>query len=226
MTVRTVGKDAEAQLVSRLNAYIGNGAPARVVAAECGVNWGLFNHMTGGTSKKAMTDLTHRKLAAWLDSHDEYMPDDYRRCGKCGEVKPLSEFHKDKSRAKGHGYRCADCVKEYQREHASQKRREAKMANNNTEAAITAEIVRKVKAEDKADVPPAMLAPYFGITPKQLEAVRDSEWDSLLVQVKKPEPAVSVQSAVEALRDEIAEMHTKLNVMMAELGCDGKQVSK
>lgn len=64
-----------------------------------------------------------------------------------------------------------------------------------------------------------MLAPYFGITPKQLEAIRKGEWDSLLYKKEPPKPAVDVKNAVEALCMEIADMHSALNRLMAEIGC-------
>jgi|BioPla2DNA2_1021312.scaffolds.fasta_scaffold46761_2 hypothetical protein len=34
-----------------------------------------------------------------------------KRCPKCGEVKPLCEFHKDKYKKDGHKSRCADCCR-------------------------------------------------------------------------------------------------------------------
>lgn len=33
-----------------------------------------------------------------------------KKCSKCGELKPLSEFQKDKSRKDGYCYRCKECV--------------------------------------------------------------------------------------------------------------------
>lgn len=217
-----IGAKREKELVKLVNAYVDNGAPAKVIAAECGVNWGLFQRYLDGTSNKRMLELTAKKLAAWLDAHDEYMPKDMKRCTKCGKVKPLTEYYKDKTKASGYESKCSECAKEYQRDH----KRRRQMANNNTEKAMTAEIVRKVKAEDNPDMPPAMLAPYFGITPKQLEAVRKGEWDSLLYTKEPPKPAVDVKNAVEALRVEIADMHSALNRLMAEMGCEMRGASE
>lgn len=32
-----------------------------------------------------------------------------RRCSDCKETKPLAEFHRDRSKPLGHGYRCKPC---------------------------------------------------------------------------------------------------------------------
>ena len=218
-----IGQKQEREIMKRVTAYVGNGAPAKVIAAECGVNWGLFQHYMSGNSDRRMLELTAKKLTSWLDAHDEYMPDDYRRCTKCGAVKPVAEFYKDSNKASGHRAYCAECARKYQRryqmERTKRKKEEMRMANNNTEVAMTAEIVKKIKDEDKSDVNAAMLAPYFGITPKQLEAVRRGEWDSLLYRKEPPKPATDVKNAVEMLRVEIADMHTALNRLLVEMGC-------
>lgn len=39
-----------------------------------------------------------------------------KRCSKCGKVKPLEEFYKDKSGDDGHQYKCSDCAIEYSKE--------------------------------------------------------------------------------------------------------------
>jgi hypothetical protein len=36
-----------------------------------------------------------------------------KKCGECGEDKPLREFHKDKSRPSGLAYNCKECRKEF-----------------------------------------------------------------------------------------------------------------
>jgi len=36
----------------------------------------------------------------------------FQKCTKCGEIKPLPEYHKDKSTAYGYGYRCKACKKQ------------------------------------------------------------------------------------------------------------------
>ena len=36
-----------------------------------------------------------------------------KKCTKCGEVKPLDAFHRDKARKDGHGYWCKACIAAY-----------------------------------------------------------------------------------------------------------------
>jgi hypothetical protein len=52
------------------------------------------------------------------------MPDDLKRCNKCGAVKGLSEFHKARTKIKGKGVRgqCKDCLRPY---HAKMKKKYA-----------------------------------------------------------------------------------------------------
>ena len=189
------------ELMKQVSAYINNGAPAKAIAAECGINWDLFQHYLNGDSHKRMLKLTHKKLVAWLDAHDEYMPEEWKRCTKCGKAKPLSEFHKDNSKKDSHRSACAECTRRWKSKRRMEKG--ADMANNNAETAITAEIV----------------APFFGITPKQLNDIRKGDWDSLLYKKESPKPASDVKNAVEALRVEIADMHSALNKLMVEMGC-------
>ena len=189
----------ERELMRLVRSYIDNGAPARVIAAECNINWSLFQHYLDGTSNKRMLVKTAKNLVDWINAHDEHMPKDIKRCSKCGRVKPISAFYKNTSKKDGHQAWCKTCTKEH------------------IKKAITAEIVNKVKAEDNPDVSSAMLAPYFGITPKQFDAIRNGEWDSILYKKEPPKPATDVKNAVEALRVEIADMHSLLNRLMAEM---------
>ena len=41
------------------------------------------------------------------------MKDGFKKCTKCGEIKPHSEFHKDKSRKDGYATSCKSCRKKY-----------------------------------------------------------------------------------------------------------------
>jgi hypothetical protein len=45
-----------------------------------------------------------------------------KRCSKCGEVKPVSEFSKDKSRKDGLQRQCKSCVKQYNQDHREEKK--------------------------------------------------------------------------------------------------------
>ena len=38
-----------------------------------------------------------------------------KRCSKCGEVKPLEEFRRDRSRKLGRFSQCRECVRQYER---------------------------------------------------------------------------------------------------------------
>jgi len=39
-----------------------------------------------------------------------------KRCSKCGELKPIDKFYKDKSSNDGHQYKCSRCAIEYGKE--------------------------------------------------------------------------------------------------------------
>ena len=217
-----ISQREEKKLMKLVGAYIDNGAPARVIAAECNVNWGLFQHYMDGTSNKRMLVKTAKNLTEWLNTHSKYKPKDVKRCRNCGKIKPLSEFDADARTKDGKRTVCATCVKVLSATAKAVsddvKKKGDDMSNNNTEVAITAELVKKVKAEDNPDVSSVMLAPYFGITPKQLDAIRNGEWDSILYKKEQPKPATDVKNAVEALRVEIADMHSLLNRLMVEMG--------
>jgi hypothetical protein len=40
-----------------------------------------------------------------------------KKCGKCGEIKPLKDFHKNPTKKDGVQSMCKDCRKEYHRDH-------------------------------------------------------------------------------------------------------------
>ncbi len=40
---------------------------------------------------------------------------EFRRCTRCQQVKPASEFHRDKTKPSGYVSHCKDCIREYQR---------------------------------------------------------------------------------------------------------------
>ena len=42
-----------------------------------------------------------------------------KRCSKCGEVKPINEFHKNKANKDGHRYSCKICLFEHKRKRMS-----------------------------------------------------------------------------------------------------------
>lgn len=66
-----------------------------------------------------------------------------KACTKCGEVKPLSEFHRDKKAPDGHAHACKPCKTAQIR--AAQDRRKAELgeAEYNRRAAITVYLSRR-----------------------------------------------------------------------------------
>ena len=45
-----------------------------------------------------------------------------KKCGKCGQVLPTSEFHKHSKSKDGLQYMCKNCHRDYQRQHATKSR--------------------------------------------------------------------------------------------------------
>ena len=58
----------------------------------------------------------HRHPAANLDGHAGVVVMDGKKCAKCGEVKPLSEFNLHRKNKDGFDYKCRECAAELQRE--------------------------------------------------------------------------------------------------------------
>jgi YHS domain-containing protein len=46
------------------------------------------------------------------------IPEGFKRCLKCGEIKAFSEFHKNKNCKDGHKSWCKECMKEYMKEYS------------------------------------------------------------------------------------------------------------
>ena len=134
------------------------------------------------------------------------------RCSKCGIVKPLGRFYKNKSKPNGKADWCIPC--------SSKRNREYKKMNNNKDQAITAEIVKRVKEEDKRDIESKFMAPYFGIAPKQLDEIRRGIWDKLLVSPRQPKKAGTALEAIELLRAEQAELRREIEFIMLDMGID------
>lgn len=49
-----------------------------------------------------------------------------KKCCKCGSIKPISEFHKNRSRKDGHCYQCKVCVKKRQQRYYDKNRNHIK----------------------------------------------------------------------------------------------------
>ena len=52
-----------------------------------------------------------------------------KQCTKCGELKPLSEYHKDKTKRDGHKPRCKTCASIYFQENRAEKLDKARIRN-------------------------------------------------------------------------------------------------
>ena len=175
-----------------------------------------------GISKQKVVDKTAEKLEKALDSI-EMSQGMVKRCTSCGRELPFGKFHSHAQKHDGLNSVCKECrKKEYKKAGMAEKKE--RVVNNNSETAVTAAIVQRVKDEDKRDVESKYMAPYFKLTPKQLDEIRKGLWDKLLLTPKKPERADSVLSAVEALRGEVAELRREVEMVMLELGIEVKVV--
>lgn len=166
-----------------------------------------------GHAKQTISTRTAGKLESGLDELERSMGM-VKTCARCGKELPVGRFNSHSSSSDGLQSYCIECHKEYKR-----KAKETKV-NNNKENAITAETVRRVREEDKRDVESKFMAPYFSITPKQLDEIRRGTWDKLLYATDKPKRANTVLEAVESLRDEVAQLRTEVRAVMVELGIE------
>lgn len=198
------------------------------IALRSGVEQGTVKALYDQKSfeKRTIGEATARKLEKGLDSL-ESSAGLVKRCPSCGKELPIGRFYADKHAAGGVRSACKECVKAQakNRKAGKQKKPTAKHAeerkmNNNTENAMTAEMVKRVKAEDKPEVESKFMAPYFKLTQKQLDEVRAGEWDKLLLTPEKPKRAESVLSAVEALREEVAALRREVEAALVEMGCE------
>ena len=171
-----------------------------------------------GVKKQRISTATADKIEKALDEQERALGM-VKKCTKCGRELPVGMFSRHKSSPDGLQYSCKEC---HSKSYSESKGRKAEM-NNNSEKAMTAEIVRKVKSEDKREVESKFMAPYFGITPKQLDEVRKGQWDSLLLTPKQPKRADSVLEAVEMLRGEVAGLRREIESVMLELGIEAKE---
>lgn len=196
------------------------------IAMACGVEKSvIYNLYNNNSNKKRITEQNRKKISAGLDKLEIKLKMT-KVCGTCGQELPVGQFSRCKSSKDGLYYQCKKC-KESRRQAVKEAKKEQnkgveKPMNNNKDVAITAEIVRRVKAEDKLQVESKFMAPYFGITPKQLDEIRMKQWDSLLLTPKVPEKAESVLASVEALRGEVASLRREVQAVLIELGVEVK----
>ena len=66
--------------------------------------------------KQCHDDYARRKREEYRKAHPEPVyPEGYQRCCRCHEVKPFSEFHRNRSRKSGVHIECRACVSERER---------------------------------------------------------------------------------------------------------------
>ncbi len=70
---------------------------------------------------------------------------DYKTCGKCHETKPISEFHKDKTRKDGVNPFCAVCKTNYTKVYYELHKEERKRVQNAYYKKNRTEILLKYK---------------------------------------------------------------------------------
>lgn len=216
MSMNFIPQKDETALRNRVKRYLDNGAPGRAMAADCSISYSVFEHIVEGTSNKGITALTARRLTDWMDHHMEYAPQ-VKKCSKCGHLKPLDQFYRDRTKKSGHRSLCADCQREIQKEYQKRKK-EAAM-----EATITKELVEKVKAEDKREVESKYMAPYFNVAASQLDAIRAGKYDKLLL-TPKPKAETDAVTAINKLREELNRVEQKMDSILLALGV--KEVGK
>ena len=173
-----------------------------------------------GVSKQRVSEQNARKIEAALDEQEVALGM-VKRCVKCGKTLPVGMFNANRTTKDGLQSYCRECQRGISKK-TPKKRRDERggQMNNNTETAITAEIVRRVKDEDKRDVESKFMAPYFGLKPKQLDEIRKGLWDKLLFTPSVPKRADSVLEAVELMRKEVAELRREVEAVMVELGVE------
>lgn len=189
------------------------GVALSAIALRSGVEQGTVRvlYEQDGHKKQTIMRANAEKLEKGLDDLERSLGM-VKRCTSCGKELPYGRFYFKSGAKDGIDAKCKDCC--------NSRAKKGKTMNNGTENAITAETVRKVKAEDKRDVESKFMAPYFRLTPKQLDEVRKGMWDKLLLTPKVPERANSVLEAVEKLRAEVAELRREVETVMVEMGVE------
>ena len=120
------------------------------------------------------------------------MPDHASKpCTKCGEVKPLDQFHKDRSKRDGHANRCRDCERELHRLRY-QANREAKLEYQRQYYQANGQAVRDYQRQ------------YRGANPGKLR-----ERDRRYLEANPEKVAETYRQWQEANREKIKEDHRR-----------------
>lgn len=226
-------KNREQMIIKRIRRLINEGGPVKKTSlVTIAMNSCVEKHTVKSlyedkpTRKASISEPTAKKLEIGLDK-TEIDVGLVKHCPTCNKDLPLGQFHFSKTYPDGTYYQCRECKKKHRRQQQTQKKTERaegkRKMNNGKEKAITAEIVKRVMDEDKRDVESKFMAPYFGITPKQLDEIRKGQWNNLLYTPKKPEPANTVLASVESLRAEVAGLRREIEAVLIELGIEIKE---
>lgn len=141
-------------------------------------------------------------------------------CGGCGGTFALGDYPLDRRSADGRASICARCMQEF-----AMRKREEKERMKKEKVPVTADVVRRVKAEDKPDVDAAMLAPYFGITENQLLEIREGKHDALLLP-PEPEAQPDATAALNALLKEMGVLRRTVEAAMIAAGFELPEVKQ
>lgn len=191
------------------------GVELSAVAADAGVETGTVQALYDNRSSEVtMTVQEVKRLSDALDRLETRNGLVFR-CADCGEVKPMGRFYMHKKAKNGIDTTCIECRKK-----KGGKKKD--MKKGTMQGTVTADIVRRVKSEDKREVESKFMAPYFGIQPAQLDDIRRGKYDNLMFA-----PKSNQQDAINALRDELHEMRAenqrlnmRLDSFFKQLGCD------
>lgn len=125
--------------------------------------------------------MTTDPLEMSLDEKIAFIPS--RRCPKCGETKPLSAFHRDRTAASGASSYCKPCGCDY----ASAWAKANPERNRATYAARRAARPDVVRAQRRK----SRLAIKYGLTPADHDAMRVAQDNRCLI-CKQPAPRLVV----------------------------------
>lgn len=73
-----------------------------------------------------------------------------KQCNKCHQLKPFSEFHKNKTKPDGHGYMCKSCRREYHAKHYKANS-QAYIEKNKARRSALIDTIRELKNQPCAD---------------------------------------------------------------------------
>lgn len=138
-----------------------------------------------------------------------------KECDTCGKTIALGDYGLNRKKGDGHSDTCLECQKKKQKMETIVKEKKT--------TAVTAELVKKVKAEDKPEVSAAMLAPYFGIGEAKLLDIREGKYDDLLL-APEPEEQSDATAALNALLKEMTNLRRTVEYALIQAGYELPEV--